>query len=361
MSYKVCVYAICKNEIKHVDRWMASMKEADEIYVLDTGSDDGTPERLQALGAHVVRRTLIPWRFDDARNASLALVPQDADICVCTDLDEVFDSGWRFRLELFWAPDTTCARYRYVWNTLEDGTEGIVFMRNNIHTRENFVWKSPVHEHIEYTGDSPNEILLQGVCLRHYPDVSKSRAQYLPLLELSAAEEPDNDRNMHYLGREYFFAGLWDKCIATLTRHLEMPQAEWADERCASMRYIGRAYAEKGDFLQAELWTMRAVCEAPYLREPYIDAARVMYAQKNWDGVVFFITEALKINYRPDTYLYDPVSWGSLPYDLLSVAYYYTGRYYEALEASDKAVGLNKDDPRLVENNRLIRAKTENA
>ena len=28
-SYKVCVYAICKNEEKFVDRWINSMKEAD--------------------------------------------------------------------------------------------------------------------------------------------------------------------------------------------------------------------------------------------------------------------------------------------------------------------------------------------
>ena len=34
---KVVVYAISKNESKFVDRWCESMKDADEIYVLDTG------------------------------------------------------------------------------------------------------------------------------------------------------------------------------------------------------------------------------------------------------------------------------------------------------------------------------------
>ena len=32
-KYKVAVYAICKNEEKFVERWVKSMKEADEIYV----------------------------------------------------------------------------------------------------------------------------------------------------------------------------------------------------------------------------------------------------------------------------------------------------------------------------------------
>ena len=46
-KYKVCVYAICKNEAKFVERWYNSMKEADAIYVLDTGSTDNTVSLLK--------------------------------------------------------------------------------------------------------------------------------------------------------------------------------------------------------------------------------------------------------------------------------------------------------------------------
>ena len=46
---KVCVYAICKNEEKFVSRWVESMSEADEIYVLDTGSCDDTVQKLKDL------------------------------------------------------------------------------------------------------------------------------------------------------------------------------------------------------------------------------------------------------------------------------------------------------------------------
>lgn len=47
MSQKICVYAICKNELKFVEQWLESMSEADYIVVLDTGSTDGTYERLK--------------------------------------------------------------------------------------------------------------------------------------------------------------------------------------------------------------------------------------------------------------------------------------------------------------------------
>ena len=43
-KYKVCVYAICKNEEQFVRRWMQSMSEADLVVVLDTGSTDDTVE-----------------------------------------------------------------------------------------------------------------------------------------------------------------------------------------------------------------------------------------------------------------------------------------------------------------------------
>ena len=101
-KYKVCVYAICKNESKFIERWIKSMSEADAIYVLDTGSTDDSAEILKKLGANVKIEKINPWRFDVARNKSLDMVPLDTDICVCTDLDEIFESGWRKKLENIW-------------------------------------------------------------------------------------------------------------------------------------------------------------------------------------------------------------------------------------------------------------------
>jgi len=121
---KVIVYAICKNEEKFVEGWVASMAEADGIYVLDTGSTDDTVAKLRALGVRVTVEEIAPWRFDTARNRSLDLVPEDADICVCTDLDEVFRPGWREQVETAWQRNGRRLHYRYTWNFLPDGREG---------------------------------------------------------------------------------------------------------------------------------------------------------------------------------------------------------------------------------------------
>ena len=55
---KIVVYAICKNEAKFAERWAASMAEADEIVVLDTGSTDETVELLRKNGVRVVQETI---------------------------------------------------------------------------------------------------------------------------------------------------------------------------------------------------------------------------------------------------------------------------------------------------------------
>lgn len=353
---KVCVYAICKNESQFVGRWMDSMSEADGIYVLDTGSDDGTPELLAARGAVVEVERISPWRFDTARNRSLALVPADADICVCTDLDEYFHPGWRALLENAWTEGTKQAAYRYTWNFNPDGTEGHVFWQEKIHSRFGWEWAHPVHEIPHWLGEgSPKKVYVEGMQLDHRADPTKSRAQYLPLLELSVAEDPGDDRNMHYLGREYYFHGMWEKAIKTLKQHVSMPNALWSDERCASMRYISRSYQALGDRVHALMWLYRAIGEAQHLREPYMDMAKLLYAEGNWDGVAFFAREALKISVRPRTYICESESWGALPYDLLSLALYYTGRREEALAAAEKAQELSPQDGRIARNVELMR------
>ena len=353
---KIVVYAIAKNESSFVDRWMDSMSEADQVVVLDTGSDDGTAERLQARGAQVTVERIVPWRFDQARNRSLELVPEDADVCVCTDLDEVFRPGWRSALEGVWTPETRQASYRYTWSFQPDGSEGVVFWQEKIHARRGFRWVHPVHEVLEWVGEGERGpmVSVQGIQLDHHPDPQKSRGQYLPLLELSVAEDPEDDRNLHYLGREYLYYGRWDDCIRTLTRHLALPSAVWRDERAASMRYIARAHARKGERDEARDWYLRAAAEAPHLREPWTDLAMLLYEDQEWEGVLYATACALKIRERPRTYICEAEAWGSLPHDLRCQAYYHTGRLPQALEEALLALAAAPSDPRLMGNAALL-------
>lgn len=359
-KYKICVYAISKNEEQFVNRWCNSMKEADKIFVLDTGSNDKTAEKLKENGVNVKQQIIDPWRFDVARNLSLDMVDEDADICICTDLDEVFEPGWRKELEQQWCDDTTRARYNYNWSLDKDNKPLVNFFIEKIHTRNNYKWTHPVHEVLTYLNGNENTITLNNITLNHYPDINKSRSSYLPLLELSVKEDPEDDRNMHYLGREYMYYGKWEESIKTLEKHLSLPKATWKDERCASMRFISRCYQKLNDYEQARKWLFKAIEEAPYLRDPYMEMALLEYKLKNYKEVEKFCLKALRINSHQKTYINEIFSWNETVYDLLSISCFYLDKIDYAIYFVDKALEMKPNDQRLIGNRKLFIEKETN-
>lgn len=353
---KICVYAICKNEEKFVERWLESMKEADYICVLDTGSTDKTVELLKKNPKVILKKKIIsPWRFDVARNESMKLIPKDSDLCLCIDLDEFFDKGWRKILEENVSPMTQQVRYRYVWNFNDDGSEGVVFFADKIHTLQNFCWKFPVHEVITFTGSGqPNVVTIEKLCLKHKADNTKSRGQYLPLLELAVKENPNNDRCLHYLAREYFFHKDYQKSIDCFEKHLVLPTSTWAEERCASQRYIAKCYWCMKNFEKAEHYFRLAILQSPKSREPYFEIGKLYFEQNQFEKAAAAFEAMQNIQMRELNYISDPNCWDGSVYDYLSVCYFYLKDKTNALKNGVLAVKYFKNDQRVLKNFELI-------
>ena len=354
---KITVYAISKNEEKFAARWVESMAEADHICVLDTGSTDGTVEILADLGVIVRREEIVPWRFDVARNRSMELIPEDTDICVCTDLDEVFRPGWRAALERAWRPGTEQLRYSYIWSFDEHGRPGTEFLQEKIHAPGVFRWVHPVHEVLERTDGAASWPVAEvpEIVLEHHPDHGKSRGGYLRLLELSVRERPNDDRNAHDLGREYMFHRRWDEAIAQLQRHLTLPTATWAAERSASMRFISRCYLAKGDQPEAMRWALRAVAEAPELRESWVQAEEAAYAGEDWPAAAFFGGKAVAVTKKSGCYINEERAWGAYPWDAMAYALYRLGDLEGAAAATERALELEPGNERLRDNMKFYR------
>lgn len=348
-KYKISVYAISKNEEKFVDRWMDSVSEADEIIVLDTGSTDNTVKKLKKRGAKVKVKKINPWRFDVARNESLALVSQDTDICVCIDLDEVLLPGWRKLIEDNFQKGVTKIRYTYNWSLDENDKPIVSFYQEKIHILNGYKWTHPVHEILSCDKEE-KYLTIPELTVNHYPDQTKSRSSYLPLLELSVQEDPDDDRNMHYLGREYMYYNRNNEAIDTLIRHLSLPTATWKDERSASMRFIARCYQRLNRIEEARMWLDKAINEAPHLRDPLIEKAILEYMQKNYDEVERLTLKALEIPLNEKTYINEVFTFDHTAYDLLSLVYYEKKDKEKALYYINKALEISPNDTRLQEN-----------
>ena len=351
---KTCVYAIALNEIKFVDRFMDHCEGADLVLVCDTGSTDGTAERLRERGAVVYDIIQKPWRFDVPRNTALNLIPNDIDICLSIDLDEFLQPGWDKAINREWKKHEGKIKriaYDYIWNWTEDGRPDIRFNADKIHHRHNYIWRHPCHETLYYEGDDHElRIVIDDLQLQHHADVTKSRGQYLHLLKMAVEEAPENDRMRHYYARECFFKSQHEEAINQFETHLSLPNAQWKEERAASYRYMSRAYRYLNKLKESQDAALQGTLEWPWSREPWLELARACYSTKDWHTCFYAVTKCLSINQATRSYMGDSASWGQEPYDLAALAAYNLGYFLEAYENGKKAYELNINDQRLKNN-----------
>lgn len=343
---KVAVYTIALNEEQFVQDWYDSAKEADYLLIADTGSTDNTKKLAEELGIVCVGISIKPWRFDDARNASLALIPNDIDYCIALDMDEVLLPGWREELEKAHAEKWTRPRYQYTWNWKDDGTPGLQYGGDKIHSRHGYRWKHPVHE-VMVTDRITETQGWMGLEIHHHADDSKPRSGYMPLLAQSVVEDPYDDRNAFYYARELYFYGQYEEAEKEFKRHLSLPRATWKPERAASMRYIAKL---QEDYQDAIIWFSQACSEAPDRREGYVDIAKLYYEHSMWTACLQAAERALEITVKPLEYLCEEFAWGSAPWDYAAIAAFNLGNFEKALQYGSKAVELNPSDPRLANN-----------
>ena len=342
---KIAVYTIALNEEKFVERWYNANKDADYLVIADTGSTDKTVEKARELGILVHEIRIKPWRFDDARNTAMALIPADADVCVSVDMDEVLYPGWREALESQWG-DANHGRFLYTWNHLEDGSNGLTFWYEKIHARHGYRWKHPVHEILQPDRIEEKWVDVHGFELHHFADPTKSRGQYLDLLALSVKEDPHNDRNAFYYARELMFHGMNKEATKEFQRHLSLPAATWKPERAAGMRFLAKVDEPEN----AEAWLLMATQECPNHREPWIEMAQYYYRNSLWEQCLRAAERALSITVRDYNYLSEAWAWGPEPYDLAAIASHHLGQKDKSIQYGEKAVELDPADGRLVAN-----------
>lgn len=340
---KIAVYTIAKNEEKFVELWSKSCQEADYRFILDTGSTDNTLQKIiEDDTIHWAQQEFTPWRFDKARNYALNQIPEDIDICIALDMDEILTPGWRESLEKLMQekPYVTRPRYKYVWSWNEDGSEGLVYGGDKIHHRHNYFWKHPVHEVISCSGVEIQD-WIENFEIHHFPDKTKSRSQYFDLLKLAVEEEPNDDRNQFYLGREYFYHKDIGNSIYHLKKHLDL--SKWAPERAASLRMI---YQMEKDVS----YLYQAFAEDPCRRENLLALSMHYYNLKDWRKCSFFAEACVSIDEKPLDYLCEADAWGYLPWDLLAISSWNMGNKEIAKIAGQKAIEINPNDPRLLNN-----------
>jgi len=342
---RIGVYCPAKNELKHVEPWYESCRNADVVVCADTGSTDGTKEKMLELGVKVTDLRILPWRFDDAFNFAMALLPDDIDVCIRLDLDERLQPGWRAALEAAWTPETTRLRYPYVWNWNPDGSPGRQWYGDRIHHRNGFRWMGATHEGL-CSRIHEVQTFTDDVKIYQYPD-AKDKKHDLPLLLEATKEYPTDARLRAYLGREYFYRGENDKAVETYKEFLGM---SWDKiERGQAMINLSNADPKNKVF-----WLKMAIIETPGHREPLTNLSQHYYNNEDWTKCYKYAMDALKITKHPMDYTCTPEAWGYLPHDLASISAWHLGLYKESMEQAKLALERSPNDKRLENNLKIV-------
>ena len=374
---KVVIYAIAKNEEKFVDKFMLSSQEADQVVILDTGSTDKTVELFKSWGATVHETKFESWanleehdlllangkkpfRFDTARNMSLDLVPEDTDICVSLDIDEVLPTDWRTKIETAWVPGTTRLKYMFAWKVDDQDKPEVFFSYSKIHARQGYHWRFPAHEYIyQKTGMTEVVRQLPDFIVKHYPDNTKPRAYYKNLLALGVRENPDDTRAAYYYGRELIYTGEQEKGIAELKRYLTIPASIWPDERAKAMSFIASAYSRLKQEDQVIPWLLRSVAEQPKIRDTWVALSEAYYERKDHLACYYAVRQALNIKKCEPSHATSMRCWNYYPHEVASVCAFNLGLKANAALHLRNALIHSPNDKELIAKKAILEQEHE--
>ena len=340
---KIAVYAMALNEAAHVDRWAASAVDADYRVVADTGSTDSTVSLLRDAGVTVTSIAVRPWRFDTARNAALALVPADADICIALDLDAFLPSGWRTILEKHWTPQTTRLwhTYHYLNNT---GAVMRTWLHGKVHTRCNYRWYRAVHEDLVHVRDAGVDHTCNQFIINEIQDSAKDRTSYRLLLQVAVEEDPSDSQAWYWLAREHESAGDAENAGQAYRRYLELPSGQ---PLLRSESMLRLAWLEPADY---RAWLFKAMLETQSRPDLWLGMAERFHQAGDWADLLWACTWGLEQIREGAGSGLPEASPAARLYDLGAIAALRQGLGTRALALGLEAVRLSPSDPRLLSN-----------
>jgi glycosyltransferase involved in cell wall biosynthesis len=345
---KVAVYTIALNEENHIKKWYESAKEADYLLIADTGSTDKTVEIAKSLGINVIDIRIDPWRFDDARNASLAAIPLDIDYCIALDMDEVLVEGWKKDFQMIFDLGITKPIYEYVHGWTENGEADLTFDGIKIHARKGYRWRYPIHEAI-CSYKIPETRARIDLKIHHFQDKKKSREQYLDILEMAVDEDPNCSRSLYYLGREYYYKQRYFNALQIFKKYLEI--STFKAERSYALRMMSKCDPDN-----AEKHLLDSVDECTS-KESVLALANHYYQQMKWEDCLKTALRGLDITKKQTDFISEFWAWGHMADDLCAISAWQLGKWNLALKHGERAVELSPNDERLQNNLKHYREK----
>ncbi len=360
MNFAFCL--IAKNEAKTLPRLLESLKAYKEaggnIYLLDTGSTDGTAELARTLGCvvkevgdkykHTISmqdawaindKFVVPeennvvmtddtyFDFGSARNDAASM--SHTDMVSFVDADEVLKSLDFNAINKLIEDGYDQFEYSFVFAHDKEGRPAVEFTQSKFYNRTKMEWRGIIHEVLQGVGNR-RFLTKEQFGLEHYQNESTNRSGYLRGLAVDCYNNPTNDRNSHYFARECMWTDRPRSAIAEFERHVKMNG--WPAEKAQSYIFMGDCYGKIGELEKQVECYAKAYHIEPNRRCALLRLANFYLHHQQWQAAVVFAKGALEIPWMGGFYAEDKAEYEHIPHEILYRAYGWLGRIKEAQE-----------------------------
>ena len=325
---------IVKDESQVIERCLRSVLPLIDAWtVVDTGSSDDTPAKVQSLLGHLPGQVHHrPWRnFAENRTEAFELNRGLADYHLVIDADD-----WLEREADFHWPELTADLY-----SLPVHYSGIRYSRPQVF-RSALPWcyQGVVHEYADCS-QAESRVLLKGLrylCSCGEGARSRDSQKYLrdaQLLEEALCANPDDSRSVFYLAQSYRDAGLLQKALEAYGWRIRL--GGWSEERYISHLERGRLFKRlragrsdvRNEFLDAyQLNSRRA--------EALVELAQLHRESNQWHLSKLFSARAAELAFPRDGLFVEESAYSWRAADELALASFYTGESHEARSLTER-------------------------
>lgn len=339
-TLSVCM--IVKNEEEVLARCLAAAgRFADEIVVVDTGSEDGTKEIARQFTEKVYD---FAWQDDFAQARNFAFAQGTSDYLMWLDADDVVSPENIERIRdlkrtMDGAVDLVMMQYQVAFD--EAGSPTFSYERERIVKRgAGFAWQGAVHEVIVPAG----HILHTDIAIEHRKqkpgDPDRNLRIYQAMIDRGETLEP---RAQYYYARELYYHAAYRQAAGVLEAFLAEGRG-WVENNISACQDLSLCYSQLGredKALQALLQSF--VYDAPRA-EACCELGRLFYQKRMFETAAFWYKTALTRPMDLTRGFVQPDCYGYIPYIQLCLCCDAMGQWETAAEYNEKAAAYKPDD-----------------
>lgn len=366
---------IVKNESRQIESCLQSIRpHVQEICVVDTGSDDGTPEIVKKYADKFEVYTGCNdsegriESFSDARERSFGLATKPWVMWVDGD-DEVRgaehlpDLAARHEAERGGGPALVMFPYEYSHDHL--GNVTCLHYRERLVTpRDAFKWRSPVHEVLNPERAGTHMFQSDRVRIVHRRRASGKPSEpgrNLRILRKHYSKVGESDiRLLYYLGLEFGNAGDLGNAFRFHKRYVEL--SGWDDEKFLACLKIAEHYQSLGQYDDAVQWALKCLVVREGWAEAYFSLSKSFYfmaqrggpdERRDWERSVHYARLGLSMPPTKTILFINPLERSYEIHKFLNLALNKIGDVQGALDSANEALKVRPDDEGLRGNARL--------